>query len=171
MVAGQRSRVLEGFRAVGVVTMPLKAAVLKRGAENFVTTSVKKGFQVFDCKALRLLFVSTPSVESTIKAIAVHSDLTIIGAGNKILRFWRGKPDGEIGQHQGNKILRFRRGKPDGEIGQHQGRVTQLLVVGDSLFSYGDEGALGVWDIKGDGCAVSMHDLAAAGATLVYRRR
>lgn len=42
----ERSRVLEAFRAVGVIALPLKCPVLRRGVDNFVTTSVKNGFQV-----------------------------------------------------------------------------------------------------------------------------
>ena len=53
----ERSRVLEAFRAVGVIALPLKCPVLKRGVENFVTTSVKNGFQVlgvWPCVYLRV---------------------------------------------------------------------------------------------------------------------
>ena len=75
----------------------------------------------------------------------MHSDLTLLAAGNR--------------------IIRFRRGKQDGEIGSHEGRVAQLLVVGDSLFSYGEDGVLGVWDVKGDDCAVARIDLAEIDVT------
>jgi len=32
----------------------------QRGAENFVTVSVKNGFQIYDTSRLRLLIVSSP---------------------------------------------------------------------------------------------------------------
>jgi len=140
----ERSRVLEAFRAVGIVALPLKCPVLKRGVENFVTTSVKNGFQVFDCKALRLLFVSSPSTPRGIKALEVHGDFTFAASGAIVHKFKRGKEVEQLGPLGGN--------------------VTHLLVVGDILFVHSSDGHVAGYDVKTSELALKV-DLAKSGVT------
>ena len=140
----ERSRVLEAFRAVGVVALPLKCPVLRRGADNFVTTSVKNGFQVFDCKSLRLLFVSSPATQRGIKALEVHGDFTFAASGAVVHKFKRGKEVGQLGPLGGN--------------------VTRLLVVGDNLFVHSSDGELVGYDAKTSDEIMRM-DLVTCGVT------
>jgi U3 small nucleolar RNA-associated protein 21 len=140
----ERSRVLEAFRAVGVVALPLKCPVLKRGVENFVTTSVKNGFQVFDCKSLRLLFVSSPSTPRGIKALEVHGDFTFAASGAVVHKFERGKQVGQVGPLGAN--------------------ISLLLVVGDMLFAHSTDGTVVAIDVKTSDEVLRV-DLARSGVT------
>jgi len=136
--------VLEAFRAVGVIALPLKCPVLKRGVDNFVTTSVKNGFQVFDCKSLRLLFVSSPATPRGIKALEVHGDFTFAASGALVHKFKRGKEVGQIGPHSGN--------------------ITHMLVIGDNLFVHSNDGHVVGYDVKSSEEILQM-DLAKSGVT------
>mmetsp|Transcript_43139 Transcript_43139/g.105513 ORF Transcript_43139/g.105513 Transcript_43139/m.105513 type:complete len:346 (+) Transcript_43139:125-1162(+) len=121
----QRSRLLEGFRAVGLVTYPLPAAIQKRGAENFITVSVKNGFQIFDTSRLRLLIVSSPRTPQSITSLASHGDLTFAAVGNNI--------------HV------YRRGKEQTVLTAHNGKVRMLFVFGSLLLSYSADGEVIAW--------------------------
>ncbi|EKX42395.1 hypothetical protein GUITHDRAFT_164167 [Guillardia theta CCMP2712] len=124
----ERSRVLEGFRAIGVVTLPQRAVINKLGTENFVTTCVKRGFQVFDCNRLRLLFVSSPATPRSIKALEVYKDLTFAACGPIVHVFKRGKEIAQLKRQQGN--------------------VKLLLVVGEILFTYSSDGTIASFDVN-----------------------
>ena len=143
----ERSRVLEAFRAVGVVTLPLRCPVLKRGVENYVTTPVKNGFQVFDCKSLRLLFVSSPATQRGIKALEVHGDYTFAASGPSVHVFKRAKQVSQLGPLGGN--------------------AAQLLVVGDILFVYSRDGHVTGYDVQRASTFEELLrvDLAASGVT------
>jgi U3 small nucleolar RNA-associated protein 21 len=140
----ERSRVLEAFRAVGVIALPLKCPVLKRGVENFVTTSVKNGFQVFDCKSLRLLFVSSPSTPRGIKALEVHGDFTFAASGPIVHKFKRGKEIEQMGPLAAN--------------------ITRMLIVGDILFVHSNAGSVVGFDVKTSEQVLQV-DLAKNGVT------
>ena len=140
----ERSRVLEAFRAVGVIALPLRCPVLKRGVENFLTTSVKNGFQVFDCKSLRLLFVSSPSTPRGIKALEVHGDFTFAASGAIVHKFKRGKQVEQLGPLAAN--------------------ITHLLVVGDILFVHSSDGQVVGFDVKSNEELLRV-DLVKCGVT------
>ena len=45
------------FRALGYITAPVPFAVQRRGRETFVTVSVGKAWQCYNCAKLSLVFV------------------------------------------------------------------------------------------------------------------
>eukprot|EP00198_Chlamydomonas_reinhardtii_P009303 XP_001698640.1 predicted protein [Chlamydomonas reinhardtii] len=74
------------FRALGYITDNVPFAVQRRGKETFVTTSVGKNFQVYNCNKLTLSLVG-PQLPGDIRCLAAKGDLTFaarvieLGAG------------------------------------------------------------------------------------------
>lgn len=54
------SRVLQPYRAVGLVTEDVPFALTTLGTKTFITVSIGKAFQVYDCDKLTLAMVAPP---------------------------------------------------------------------------------------------------------------
>ena len=99
---------------------------------------------MYDCKSLRLLFVSSPATARGIKALEVHGDLTFAASGAVVHRFKRGKQVGQLGPLAAN--------------------ISHLLVVGDMLFVHSIDGAVVGFDVKTSEELLRV-DLAGCGVT------
>lgn len=71
---------LTPYRAAGFVSDSTPAVVQRRGTETFVTTSVGRAFQVYNCANLRVRFVG-PQLPGRITALEVHGDYTFAAVG------------------------------------------------------------------------------------------
>ncbi|GFH06095.1 NFX1-type zinc finger-containing protein 1, partial [Haematococcus lacustris] len=72
------------FRALGYITEDAPFAVQRQGKETFVTVSVGKAWQVYDCGKLTLVLVG-PQLPGTIRALAAKGDITLAAVGNSII--------------------------------------------------------------------------------------
>ena len=101
---------------------------MQRGSENFLTTSVKNAFHIYDMSKLRLKIVSSPPTKRKIRALAAFGDFTFTAGGNE--------------------VLRFRRGKQESVVVTHDDNIRLLTVIGSHLFSLSDDGVLCVSEIE-----------------------
>ncbi|CAK5040589.1 unnamed protein product [Aphanomyces euteiches] len=119
-----QSRILQAFRALGIVASDVPVVLSRTG---FITTAIGKSFQVYDTEKLTPVAVSS-QVPKKIRALAVHNQTTFCAVGRDIYVFERIRE---------TNILRG-----------HAAPVTQLLAVGDYLFSIGDDRTMHIWTIS-----------------------
>ncbi|GLI63849.1 hypothetical protein VaNZ11_006952 [Volvox africanus] len=119
------------FRALGYITDNVPLAVNRLGKETFVTVSVGKAWQVYNCTKLSLSLVG-PQLSGDIRGLACASDLTFAAVGSDIVECKRLHRSG---------VYR----------GAHAGHVRQLLVLGRLLLSLDGvsekDSRLVVWEI------------------------
>ncbi|GLC36521.1 hypothetical protein PLESTM_000455900 [Pleodorina starrii] len=119
------------FRALGYITDNVPFAVNRKGKETYVTVSVGKAWQVYNCTKLTLSLVG-PQLSGDIRALACTSDLTFAAVGNDLVECKRLHRSG---------VYR----------GGHVGPVRQLMTLGGLLLSLGGgserDGRLVVWEI------------------------
>jgi U3 small nucleolar RNA-associated protein 21 len=126
----QNSRVLQCFRAIGVVVddaVPLRWYGM--GKASFATASLGKAFAVYKCDKLTPVLVS-PQLPKRIAALEVlpKKQLTLTACGRQVL-VWK-------------------RVEQVAVLSGHKGSITQLLVVGSVLFSLDDARTLRIWDLE-----------------------
>jgi U3 small nucleolar RNA-associated protein 21 len=80
--------IFEPFRAIGYITSGVPFSVQRLGTETFVTVSVGKAFQVYNCAKLTLVLAS-PQLPHKIRALASYRDFTFVAFGNHIAVFKR----------------------------------------------------------------------------------
>lgn len=124
----QNSRVLQSFRAIGMVVDDVPLRWYGMGKESFAAASLGKSFAVYKCDKLTPVLVS-PQLPKRIAALEV--------VPKKHLTFTA------CGRH----ILVWKRVKQTATLTGHKGAVTQLLVVGNVLFSLDDARSLLIWDL------------------------
>ncbi|KAL6759017.1 WD40 repeat-like protein [Haematococcus lacustris] len=117
------------FRALGYITEDAPFAVQRQGKETFVTVSVGKAWQVYNCGKLTLVLVG-PQLPGTIRALAAKGDITLAAVGNSIIVCKR--------VHR----LCVLRG--------HAAPILQLLVLGNLVLSLDTSGQLLTWALPGD---------------------
>ncbi|KAF0694285.1 Aste57867_14833 [Aphanomyces stellatus] len=121
-----QSRILQTFRALGVVASDVPVDHSRTG---FVTAAIGRSFQVYDTDKLTPVAVSS-QLPKKIRAVVtvVAKNQTFCAVGRDIHVFERVR---EV------SILRG-----------HVAAITQLLAVGDALFSIGEDRTLRVWSIS-----------------------
>ncbi|KAJ6699672.1 WD REPEAT-CONTAINING PROTEIN 36 [Salix purpurea] len=128
--------IFEPFRAIGYITTGVPFAVQRLGTETFVTVSVGKAFQVYNCAKLTLVIVS-PQLPHKIRALACYRDFTFVAYATHIAVFKRA--------HQ---VALWTR---------HSAKVNSLFVFGDYVISVDVDGNLFIWGFKGvDGSNVPV---------------
>ncbi|KAL9339861.1 hypothetical protein Peur_068876 [Populus x canadensis] len=120
--------IFEPFRAIGYITSGVPFSVQRLGTETFLTVSVGKAFQVYNCAKLTLVLAS-PQLPHKIRALASYRDFTFVAFGTHIAVFKRA--------HQ---VARW---------SGHSGKVNSLMVFGDHVISVDVEGPLFIWGFKG----------------------
>ncbi|XP_043710403.1 WD repeat-containing protein 36-like [Telopea speciosissima] len=120
--------IFEPFRAIGYITTSVPFSVQRLGTETFVTVSVGKAWQVYDCAKLSLVLVG-PQLPKKIRALASYRDYTFAAYGNNIGVFKRA--------HQ---VATWTR---------HNDNVNWLLLFGEHVLSVDAKGNLFIWPFKG----------------------
>ncbi|KAL5705530.1 hypothetical protein ACHQM5_023824 [Ranunculus cassubicifolius] len=120
--------IFEPFRAIGYITSSVPFSVQRLGTETFVTVSVGKAWQIYDCAKLTLVLVG-PQLPKKIRALASYRDYTFAAYGNHIAVFKRA--------HQ---VATWSR---------HTDKVNSLLLFGDYILSVDATHNLFVWEFKG----------------------
>ncbi|WOG96203.1 hypothetical protein DCAR_0415536 [Daucus carota subsp. sativus] len=120
--------IFEPFRAIGYITSTAPFSINRLGTETFVTVSVGKAWQIYNCAKLTLVLVG-PQLPKKIRALASYRDYTFAAYGNDIAVFKRA--------HQ---IATWSR---------HSVKVNQLLLFGEHILSVDVEGNIFTWAFKG----------------------
>ncbi|XP_008391429.3 U3 small nucleolar RNA-associated protein 21 homolog isoform X2 [Malus domestica] len=120
--------IFEPFRAIGYTTSSVPFSVQRLGTETFVTVSVGKAFQIYNCAKLSLVLVG-PQLPKKIRALASYRDYTFAAYGNEIAIFKRA--------HQA------------ATWSSHNAKVISLLLFGEHILSVDVEGNLFIWAFKG----------------------
>ncbi|CAK9880713.1 unnamed protein product [Sphagnum jensenii] len=120
--------IFEPYRALGYVTDGTPFSLQRRGMENFVTVSVGKAWQIYNCANLALVIVG-PQLEKKIRALASLRDYTYVATGHH--------------------IVVFKRAHQVATLSGHSEKVMLLLQFGQHILSIGAEGRLLVWPACG----------------------
>ncbi|XP_042482497.1 U3 small nucleolar RNA-associated protein 21 homolog isoform X2 [Macadamia integrifolia] len=120
--------IFEPFRGIGYITSSVPFTVQRLGTETFVTVSVGKAWQVYNCAKLSLVLVG-PQLPKKIRALASYRDYTFAAYGNNIGVFKRA--------HQ---VATWTR---------HNDKVNWLLLFGEHVLSLDAKGNLFIWPFKG----------------------
>ncbi|KAG0491328.1 hypothetical protein HPP92_004726 [Vanilla planifolia] len=119
--------IFEPYRAIGYITTDVPFYVQRLGTESFVTVSVGKAFQVFNCAKLTLVAVG-PQLPKKIRALASYRDYTFAAYGTDIGVFLRA--------HQ---VATW---------SKHKEKVKMLLVFGEYVLSVDVKGYIYIWAFK-----------------------
>lgn len=120
--------IFEPFRAIGYITSTVPFSVQRLGTETFVTVSVGKAWQIYNCAKLNLVLVG-PQLPKKIRALASYRDYTFAAYGNDIAVFKRA--------HQ---VATWSR---------HNAKVNLLLLFGEQILSIDVGGNMFMWAFKG----------------------
>ncbi|BFG14350.1 hypothetical protein CerSpe_006240 [Prunus speciosa] len=120
--------IFEPFRAIGYTTSSVPFSVQRLGTETFVTVSVGKAFQIYNCAKLSLVLVG-PQLPKKIRALASYRDYTFAAYGND--------------------IAVFKRAHQVATWSSHNAKVNSLLLFGEHILSVDIEGNLFIWAFKG----------------------
>ncbi|KAK9293293.1 hypothetical protein L1049_021285 [Liquidambar formosana] len=120
--------IFEPYRAIGYITSSVPFSVQRLGTETFVTVSVGKAWQIYNCAKLNLVLVG-PQLPKKIRALASSRDYTFAAYGN------------DIGV--------FKRAHQVATWSRHNSKVNALLLFGDHILSVDIEGNMFVWAFKG----------------------
>ncbi|XP_074309267.1 uncharacterized protein LOC141643843 [Silene latifolia] len=120
--------IFEAFRAIGYITTSVPFSVQRLGTESFVTVSVGKAWQIYNCAKLNLVLVG-PQLPKKIRALASYRDYTFAAYGN------------EIGV--------FKRAHQVATWSSHVAKVNLLYLFGDHILSVDVEGNMFIWAFKG----------------------
>uniref|UniRef100_M4BPC9 Small-subunit processome Utp21 domain-containing protein n=1 Tax=Hyaloperonospora arabidopsidis (strain Emoy2) TaxID=559515 RepID=M4BPC9_HYAAE len=124
----QNSRVLQAFRAIGIVVADVPLVWYGMGKASFATASLGKSFVVYKCDKLTPVLVS-PQLPKRIAALAVQPQkhLTFTACGRQII-VWK-------------RVERVK------TLLGHKGAIQQLMAVGTVLFSLDDARSIIMWDL------------------------
>ncbi|KAF5748637.1 Transducin family protein / WD-40 repeat family protein [Tripterygium wilfordii] len=120
--------IFEPYRAIGYITSGVPFAMQRLGTETFVTVSVGKAFQVYNCAKLTLVLVS-PQLPNKIRALAAYREYTFAAYSTHIAVFKRA--------HQ---VATWSR---------HNMKVNSLLLFGEHILSVDGDGDMFIWAFKG----------------------
>jgi hypothetical protein len=124
----ESSKIFRPFRALGLYCNAVPCIIQSRGTETFVTASIGRSFQIFDCAKLTLSFVSSDSLPKKIRALAAFGDLTFTAVGCDIYAWYRGR-------------IKFK-------MEEHNSQVVLLLCLGKHLVSVCKSSVIHVWDCE-----------------------
>ncbi|CAA7054416.1 unnamed protein product [Microthlaspi erraticum] len=130
--------IFEPLRAIGCITSTVPISVQRLGMETFVTVSVGKAFQIYDCARLTLVNIS-PQLPKKIRALASFRDYTFAAFGNQ--------------------IAVFRRAHQVATWSKHVAKVDKLLLFGEHVLSLDVEGNMFMWEFKEDAAPVGHVEL------------
>ncbi|XP_010263396.1 PREDICTED: WD repeat-containing protein 36 [Nelumbo nucifera] len=119
--------IFEPYRAIGYITSNVPFSVQRLGTETFVTVSVGKAWQVYNCAKLTLEIVG-PSLPKKIRALASYRDYTFAAYGK------------DIGV--------FKRAHQVATWSRHNEKVHLLLLFGEHILSVDVKGNLFIWAFK-----------------------
>lgn len=125
------------YRAVGLVTAGLPLTAVTHGGETFVTASLGRTFQIYNCTKLRQAFVGPP-LPSGITALASHETYTIAACGSSIHVFKRAEEVATL-------------------TGEHEAPVRNMLTMGATLVSVDADGLLVAWQLPSGDVACRLH--------------
>ncbi|KAJ8435946.1 hypothetical protein Cgig2_023322 [Carnegiea gigantea] len=111
--------IFESFRAIGYITSSVPFSVQKLGTETFVTVSIGKAWQIYNCAKLNLVLVG-PQLPKKIRALASYRDYTFAAYGNN--------------------IAVFKRAHPVATWSAHSAKVNLLCLFGDHILSVDVDG-------------------------------
>uniref|UniRef100_A0A2N9G0Z1 WDR36/Utp21 N-terminal domain-containing protein n=1 Tax=Fagus sylvatica TaxID=28930 RepID=A0A2N9G0Z1_FAGSY len=120
--------IFEPYRAIGYITSGVPFSVQRLGTETFVTVSVGKSFQVYNCAKLTLVLVG-PQLPKKIRALASYREYTFAAFGNE--------------------IAVVRRAHQVATWSGHNAKVNSLLLFGEHILSVDVEGNMFIWAFKG----------------------
>ncbi|XP_010681761.2 U3 small nucleolar RNA-associated protein 21 homolog [Beta vulgaris subsp. vulgaris] len=120
--------IFEPFRAIGYITSSVPFSVQKLGTETFVTVSVGKAWQIYNCAKLNLVLVG-PQLPKKIRALASYRDYTFAAYGNK--------------------IAVFKRAHQVATWSSHSAKVNLLYLFGDHILSVDADHHMFIWAFKG----------------------
>ena len=132
------------YRAVGLVSAGLPVAVVQHGGETFVTASLGRTFQIYNCAKLRQVFVG-PSLPAGITALGAHDDYTLVACGTAVVVYKRAELVATL-------------------EGEHTAPVRHLLAMGSSVVSVDATGLLVAWQLPSGEVAGRLHPGFAASA-------
>lgn len=131
------STLLVPYRAVGLVTAGLPLSVVQHGGETFVTASLGRTFQIYNCAKLRHVFVGPP-LPSGITALGSHEDYTIIACGSSVYVYRRAELLATL-------------------TGEHEAPVRHLLTMGSTLISVCAQGLVVAWQLPDGAVICQVH--------------
>ncbi|CAJ2665196.1 unnamed protein product [Trifolium pratense] len=120
--------IFEPYRAIGCIATGIPFSIQRLGTETFVTVSVGKSFQIFNCAKLTLVLVA-PQLPNKITALASFRDYTFAAYGTNIAVF-----------HRAHQVATWT---------SHNAKVKSLLLFGDHVVSLDATGDLFLWEFKG----------------------
>ncbi|XP_021746798.1 U3 small nucleolar RNA-associated protein 21 homolog [Chenopodium quinoa] len=120
--------IFQPFRAIGYITSSVPFSVQRLGTETFVTVSVGKAWQIYNCAKLNLVLVG-PQLPKKIRALASYRDYTFAAYGNK--------------------IAVFKRAHQVATWSSHTAKVKLLYLFGDHILSVDVDHHLFIWAFKG----------------------
>ncbi|KAK4424941.1 WD repeat-containing protein 36 [Sesamum alatum] len=120
--------IFEPFRALGYITTQVPFSVQRLGTETFVTVSVGKAFQIYNCAKLSLVLVG-PQLPKKIRALASYRDYTFAAYGHNIAVFKRA-----------HLVATWK---------SHNAKVNQLLLLSERIISTDVKGNIFIWAFKG----------------------
>lgn len=122
-------RIFEPFRAIGYITASgVPFSVQRLSTETFVTVSVGKAFQVYNCAKLNLVLAG-PQLPKKIRAIASYKDYTFAAYGSDIAVFKRT-----------DQVATWSR---------HEEKVNMLYLFGEYVLSADAKGNVFMWAFRG----------------------
>ncbi len=121
------SDLFQSYRAIGHITDSTPFHLKKLGADHFITCSIGKAWQIFNCDKLRLALVA-PAREHRIAAIASVKDFTYTAAAHQII-VWK-------------RTVEVAR------LSAHRTPVYILSVFGNFLLSLDESQLLIIWDLS-----------------------
>lgn len=124
----ESSKIFRPFRALGLYCNSVPCILQSRGTETFVTASIGRSFQIFDCAKLTLSFVSSDALPKKIRALAACGDLTFTAVGCDVYAWYRGR-------------IKFK-------MEEHNSQVVLLLCLGNHLISVCQDSVIHVWDCE-----------------------
>uniref|UniRef100_A0A1D1ZKQ4 WD repeat-containing protein 36 n=1 Tax=Anthurium amnicola TaxID=1678845 RepID=A0A1D1ZKQ4_9ARAE len=119
--------IFEPYRALGYITAGVPFSVQRRGTETFVTVSVGKAWQIYDCAKLTLVLVG-PQLSKKIRALASCGDYTFAAFGTD--------------------VAVCRRAHQVATWSSHKEKVDLLFTFGDHILSIDVKGNLFIWAFK-----------------------
>eukprot|EP00252_Welwitschia_mirabilis_P019651 TRINITY_DN4608_c0_g1_i1.p1 TRINITY_DN4608_c0_g1~~TRINITY_DN4608_c0_g1_i1.p1 ORF type:complete len:897 (+),score=167.79 TRINITY_DN4608_c0_g1_i1:212-2902(+) len=117
----------EPYRALGYITDETPFYVHRRGLEHFVTVSIGKSWQIYNCSKLNLV-LGGPLLEKRIRAIATWCYFTFAASGKD--------------------IVVFKRARQVALWSCHKAKVSLMLLFGKHIISIDLEGTLLIWSIE-----------------------
>ncbi|PIN27151.1 WD repeat protein [Handroanthus impetiginosus] len=120
--------IFEPFRAIGYITTNVPLSVQRLGTETFVTVSVGKAFQIYNCAKLNLVLVGQ-QLPKKIRALASYRDYTFAAYGQN--------------------IAVFKRAHLVATWVSHRAKVNHLLLFGENILSTDVKGNIYIWAFKG----------------------